>query len=233
MSEYGKLVLENDLEESDVENGLRDNYNVQSPRVIVPEKGRYNYCFGFSLFVAIIGVCTLISTAVYKEYQMITNTTLPDPERVSASGGAWPHHGLSHQPHHYHCSDGGFDCCYIYSTRTYKISPQNVVGRDVSGSNCPSLVTLINKYNDYIDEYFTPKNCSEVECCKIDASRDLSIRYNKTVTGNLYEIKEKICPTISQLIHKYELGYPDPKENYIVLGSILAAVLCLIKNCPD
>jgi hypothetical protein len=231
MSEYEGLNTTIESDDHDVENGIRDK--VQSPRVIVRGKNHCNYCIGFSLFTAILGVCALISVPIYKETQTITNETLPSSSRLTArAGGAWPR-GFHSTYHKFHCYDGGYDCCYIYAKHTHKMSPEVVVGRDPSGSNCPSLVTLINNYNKYIDHYFTPKNCSEVECCTIDASRDLSVRYNETFTDSLYEIKEEICPTISQLIYKYELGYPNPNSDFIVIGVIFSAFMCAIACCPN
>jgi len=233
MSEYQELNAATEPEESDVENELGDKYDVPSPLVISHEKNRYNYCIGFSLFISILGLCTLIAVPIYKDSQTISNTTLPNPSIVSArAGGAWPR-GFHSTYHKFHCDDRGYDCCYIYAKHTHKISPEVAVGIDESGSNCPTLVTLINNYNKYIDQYFTPKNCSEVECCTIDASRDLSVRYNETFKDSLYEIKEEVCPTIAAIIYKYELGYPDPKSDYIVLGVILSAFLFAIMCCTE
>ena len=84
---------------------------------------------------------------------------------------------INHHHHQLKCSDYKFGCCEIYydcnkdNHKTLTISPYMIVKHDEDGSNCPSLNTLVNQYN----EAYLIDN-SELGKCSINTVCDSSVR---------------------------------------------------------
>jgi len=199
--------------EEDIEEGLRDGEGVQSPRVVLPRNKQKNTCVCLVIFVLIIAT-------IFAWYLLYNNWDGEDTGQHShleaRVGGSWPHTYNSRRSHTYpHCGEDGIECCYIYGQyHDYNIDPKRVIKRDESGSNCPSLSTIVHEYNEYYRKNTGDVNCSTTECCSVDISRDELIRHNVTVevgTILLPVSKEThdVCPRITTMIVAYEDYYHE------------------------
>jgi len=219
-SEQSDGLEDNDY---DIEQTLRSSHNVQSPRIVLPRRKSCGTCIGclvsIILVSAIIGFCL-----TWEEDSIPTQTHLE--ARV---GGAWPR--TYHYFHKPSCNQDGIDCCHIHDkNQDYIISPIRIVKRDKSGSNCPSLSTLVSQYNDNHIRYFGMLNCSAINCCSIDIYWDELVRNNRTVKEYLMPIevsKEAVdtCPTIKTLISKYENYYQETDSTLVIIA------LCILVVC--
>tara|TARA_B110000285_G_C15007417_1_gene554587 strand:- start:105 stop:824 length:720 start_codon:yes stop_codon:yes gene_type:complete len=226
--EFQPLTVEIDSSntiEEDIEEGLRDGKGVQSPRVILPRNKKKNIRVCLVIFVLLIAT-------TYAWYILSNNgdgAEMGQHSHLEASaGGAWPHRHLSiYVRRHPHCGEDGVECCYIYGQyHDYPLDPKRIVKRDESGSNCPSLLTLVNNYNEYNKKSSGNVNCSKTECCSVDISRDELIRHNVTVEGSTVFLpvsKEThdVCPSVKTIIMAYEDYYNGDADGIAIILLIL------------
>ena len=228
--EFQPLTLEketsNTLEE-DIEDGLRGERGVQSPRVILP-RNKKNTIVCLVIFVILIFV-TLT-------WYILSNNddgeeTGQHSHLEASAGGAWPHRHLSRRArHHPYCGEDGIECCHIYGQyHDYKIDPKRIIKRDESGSNCPSLLTLVQNYNEYHKKSSGDVNCSMTECCSVDISRDELIRHNVTWLGGpiLVPVSKEthdVCPRITTMIVAYEDYYNGDPDGIAIILLIMIVV---------
>jgi len=218
--------LEGDIVKDDLKKSISVIHDVQSPRAVTNVKINHRQRFVGILLVGILLVgIILIFTEQGEEGIGPTHVNLE-----ASVGGAWPH-----RTYHYGGSDAEsddeVDCCHIYSrvAKDYTISARRIVQRDISGSNCPSLSTLVSNYNDYHIRYYGRLNCSATNCCSIDIFRDELIRFNRTVEDHLIPIeisKDDTCPTIKTLITKYENYYAQDDTTIIII--FICILLCWV-----
>ena len=139
-----------------------------------------------------------------------------------------------HHHHHIKCSDYKFGCCEIYydcdkdNHKSLTISPYRIVKHDEEGSNCPSLNTLVNQYN----EAYVADN-SELGKCSINTVCDSSVRGIQGSVMRLVslDIDEYHCNSIPMLINLYESMWPTqytPTEEFmIMMGIMFLFIACL------
>lgn len=141
-----------------------------------------------------------------------------------------------HHHHHIKCSDYKFGCCEIYygcgkgSHKTLSISPYRIVKHDEEGSNCPSLNTLVNQYNE---AYKTDD--SELGKCSINTMCDSSVRGIQGSAMHLVslDIDEYHCNSVPMIINLYEsrwsTQYTDTEEFLIMIGLMCLFMACLVR----
>lgn len=134
---------------------------------------------------------------------------------------------MHHHHHHLKCSDYKFGCCEIYydcdkdNHKTLSISPYKIVKHDEKGSNCPSLNTLVNQYNE---AYKTDD--SELGKCSINTVCDSSVRGIQGSVMHLVslDIDEYHCNSVPMLINLYESRWPTqytPGEELLMMMCIM------------
>ena len=142
---------------------------------------------------------------------------------------------INHHHHQLKCSDYKFGCCEIYydcNKDNYKIltiSPYIIVKHDEDGSNCPSLNTLVNQYN----EAYLIDN-SELGKCSINTVCDSSVRGIQGSEMRLVrlDIDDYHCNSVPILINLYESRWPTqytPTEEFIIMmGIMFLFIVCLL-----
>lgn len=143
---------------------------------------------------------------------------------------------MHHRHHHVKCSDYKYGCCEIYydcdkdNHKTLSISPYRVVKHDEDGSNCPSLNTLVNQYN----QAYVADN-SELGKCSINTVCDSSVRGIQGSVMRLVslDIDEYHCNSVPMLINLYESRWPTqytPTEEFLImLGIMFTFMACLAR----
>ena len=155
------------------------------------------------------------------------------------------------------CASAKYGCCEIYTDCKLKpdhidyekrrILPYEIISLDNLGSNCPSLETLINKYNQHYGNMTT--DCGPYGCCSgLNIGCDKTIRQSFRIGNNeqtkdlLYEnskliymkipkkdIRGSNCFTKSyltyELIHSYSRGYPVKGDD--TLGTIIVVIVVI------
>ena len=159
------------------------------------------------------------------------------------------------------CDSAKYGCCEIYSECKLKpdhidyekrrIKPYVIKSSDNLYSNCPSLETLINRYNQHYGNMTT--DCGPYGCCPgLDIGCDKTVRKsfrigNNEETKDLLHENSKIVNMkipkgdqrgsncfnrprlIYELIDSYSRGYPDKDDFADRLGLIiLFSMLCII-----
>ena len=182
------------------------------------------YLFIFYIFMDL--VYTEDNNSEYKKDEIIQYET-----DISAR---FPMH--HHHHHQLKCSDYKFGCCEIYydcnkdNHKTLTISPYMMVKHDEDGSNCPSLNTLVNQYN----EAYLIDN-SELGKCSINTVCDSSVRGIQGSEMRLVrlDIDEYHCNSVPILINLYESRWPTqytPTEEFLMMmGIMLLFIVCLTR----
>jgi hypothetical protein len=141
---------------------------------------------------------------------------------------------MHHNHHQLKCSDYKFGCCEIYygcdkgKHKTLSISPYMIVKHDEEGTNCPSLNTLVNQYN----QAYVADN-SELGKCSINTVCDSSVRGIQGSVMRLVslDIDEYHCNSVPMLINLYESRWPTqytPAEEFLImLGIMFSIIACL------
>ena len=141
---------------------------------------------------------------------------------------------MHHHHHHLKCSDYKFGCCEIYydcdkgNHKKLTISPYKIVKHDEEGSNCPSLNTLVNQYN----EAYKSDN-SELGKCSINTMCDSSVRGIQGSVMHLVslDIDEYHCNSVPMIINLYESRWSTqytPSEEFIIMvGIMFLFMVCL------
>ena len=142
--------------------------------------------------------------------------------------------GFHHNHRIHRCDDKGFDCCYLYTEQQhYQFNPRYMVGKDEEGNNCPSLEGVVGRYNDYLEIYELNANCTEVQCCHVDNTKENKIR-NHRDEFEILEIKSEskvinhvtTCPSIPRLMFMETHHYPDPNRDLYIIGGLFAILFC-------
>jgi len=181
------------------------------------------YLFIFYIFMDL--VYTEDNNSEYKKDEIIQYET-----DISAR---FPMH--HHHHHQLKCSDYKFGCCEIYydcNKDNYKIltiSPYRIVKHDEEGSNCPSLNTLVNQYNEaYL------RDNSELGKCSINTVCDSSVRGIQGSEMRLVrlDIDEYHCNSVPILINLYESRWPTQytlaEEFLMMMGIMFLFIMCLL-----
>lgn len=203
MSEYDSIVTNENTNEntSDIENNIDKT-----------KKDKYNYND--------IKYCIIFILVIYGIYwiyfwDMITisiNTNFDNVDNNDLTAGL-PFH---RNHHHITCDDFEYGCCEVIDNKNKKhtLSLHRIVKNDVEGSNCPSFNTLINKYIEYIKEYYSDLivDCNLTECCK---KYDIIIQTKK-------------CPSSYEIVYEYNDDYSDPNIGLYILLILFIFVLCII-----
>ena len=139
-----------------------------------------------------------------------------------------------HHHHHLKCSDYKFGCCEIYydcdkdNHKKLTISPYRTVKHDEEGSNCPSLNTIVNQYN----EAYVADN-SEVGKCSINTVCDSSVRGIQGSVMHLvsFDIDDYHCNSVPMILNLYESRWPTQytltEEILMMMGFMLLFIACL------
>lgn len=170
-------------------------------------------------------------------------------------------HGRS--PHKLTCDDTEFGCCKLFtecsklsdgvSYEVIHISPYRISAHDNFMSNCPSLETLINKYNRHYGNITT--DCGEFGCCPgLNVGCDNTIRQtivngNDRETIDYYDSHQKTvqikinkvdkagsnCYDLNHLFfdikNSYEHHYPSKEDDtWIVILIILIVICCFLSS---
>ena len=161
------------------------------------------------------------------------------------------------------CDDADYGCCKIFtdckvvgdrvSYKELDISVYRIISHDNFMSNCPSLETLINKYNRHYGNMST--DCGEYGCCSgINIDCDNAIRKsltngNNQETINTYLNHKKYKPILINKIdpsgsncgynnwynpllnvkEAYEDHYPERDDDWV--GWIIGLLLCICFFC--
>ncbi len=196
--------------------------------------------------VATIGLIIIIYIAIFLIF-----FSLEDQQNNDSSITA----RLPHRRHHKRtCDDTEYGCCKIFTNckiqdthLNYKdldLSVYRINSHDNFMSNCPSLETLINKYNRHYGNLTT--DCGEFGCCpgvNLDcdnAIRKSLINGNNQNTINTFLNHKKYKPilinkidqrgsncirnNLYDIIHSYEYHYPQ-KNNGI---DLIIYIICII-----
>jgi len=200
--------------DEDEEQGLKIP---QSPKIIRTDDIR-NKRFICGLYVLLIVFVLYLLFLM----QLIFHGNDEGSESITASLNRFHH---NHRI--YRCNDRGFDCCYLYTEQhNYQFNPRYMVGKDEGGSNCPSLEDIVNRYNDYLEYYEMNANCTDVQCCHVDNTKENKVR-NHRDENEILEIRMELkvingistCPSILRLMYMETHGYPNPNRDlYILLG---------------
>jgi hypothetical protein len=142
---------------------------------------------------------------------------------------------------HYHktrkCSDYKYGCCEIYygcnndNYLTFTISPYRIVKHDESGSNCPSLNELVNRYNE-MNPRKTSCRDSDHGCCKLNTQCDTSVRgHNTTKTYTYLNIPKNDdigynCLSPHDLIVEYQNYWIDGTLDSVITFIVIVAIIC-------
>lgn len=137
-------------------------------------------------------------------------------EGLSARIMGHPHHWLK-------CSDFEYGCCkltYNYHgyNHTTTLSLYKIVKHDEKGSNCPTLDTIINKYNIHYPMEDVKCSDSKYGCCSVN-------NHTLNTLSDIYQIN---CPTIPELITMYENNYESHIGDYIFMFLILCFVIAIM-----
>lgn len=169
-------------------------------------------------------------------------------------------HGSSHK---LTCDDNEWGCCYIYhkcnivnnniNYKRIKISPYKISANDNLKSNCPSLKTLVNKYNNH----YGNDTCGEFGCCNsVNIACDEAIHnYKKKGVNEMIDyfknnhnqfIGLKVPKTdkhgtncwnynfgLYEFISKYQDDYPSLDDTYSTFINVIVVVVilvCIIKS---
>ena len=167
-------------------------------------------------------------------------------------------HGSAH--HKLTCDDTEFGCCKLFtdcsklsdgiSYEVIHISPYRISSHDNFMSNCPSLETLINKYNRHYGNMST--DCGEFGCCPgLNVGCDNTIRQtivngNDRETIDYYNSHQKTVPIKINKVDKegsncydlnhlyfdikysYEHHYPSKEDNTWKIIIIVFLILCFL-----
>ena len=143
---------------------------------------------------------------------------------------------MHHRHHQLKCPDYKFGCCEIYydcdkgNHKTLSISPYRIVKHDEEGTNCPSLNTLVNQYN----QAYVADN-SELGKCSINTVCDSSVRGIQGSVMRLVslDIDEYHCNSVPTIINLYESRWPiqyTPAEEFIIMMGIMFLLMaCLAR----
>ena len=124
---------------------------------------------------------------------------------------------IGHHRHHWlKCADFDYGCCEVnYDSAGYNItvtlSVYKIVKHDPVGSNCPTIQTMIDGYNNVYADY-----CSDTKegCCMIDDYR-INMKQNDD------------CPRERDIIHMYETNYEDYIADYITMLCLFGFIICI------
>ena len=168
-------------------------------------------------------VCFMIFINIEKEpenYQYLKQ----DPQYSSRSiDNGLSARVIGHGRHHWlKCSDFDYGCCEVnYDSNGYNVSitlsVYKIVKHDPVGSNCPTIQTMVDGYNNLYDDH-----CSDTDkgCCMID---DYQINIQK----------DDYCPRERDIIHMYETNYEDFVVDYLTLLCIfglIVSICCFTKK---
>lgn len=202
----------------------------QSPKVIRTGNEYRNkrfICSMLCLLILFIGYL-LIMQWVFHEND---GTYEPISDSIMASANRFHHNSRIHR-----CDDRGFDCCYIYTEQhNYQFNPRYILGKDEQGSNCPSLKDIVNRYNNYLELYEMNANCTEVQCCHVDNTKENKIRNHRDEVETLVIESElnvinhvTTCPSIHHLMYMESHNYPDPNRDLYIIGGIFVILICWV-----
>lgn len=203
MSEYDSIVT---TENSDIEN----NFDTEKSNIDKSKKDKCKY----KQYILYCIIFVFILYGIYWIYfwDIITiniNTNFDNVEKNELTA-----HLPLHHHHHKTCEDFKFGCCEVIDNKNKKhiLSLHKIVKNDVEGSNCPSFHTLINKYIEYIQEYYSDLivDCNTVECCK---------KYDII-------IPTKNCPNSYEIVYEYNTGYSDPYQGLYILTVMIILLFC-------
>lgn len=121
---------------------------------------------------------------------------------------------LGHHVHRLRCNDFEYGCCAVNFTmygRVHSriISPYRTVKYNPEGSNCPTIKSMIDKYNHiFKDECSQTKVGNESGCCLIE-------------DHPIHIVNDGYCPSSIDLIHMYERNYYDSTGDVLFILGLL------------
>jgi len=167
---------------------------------------------------------------------------------------------------YYTCDEGEFGCCEIYFKCTDKhtyldfkditLDSYRIIPRDRIHSNCPSLMYLIQEYNEHYG--VKDDDCGEYGCCEnnYDIGCDKTIRETFKMGNNvntisalrnnskIMEVKMKKenqegtnCMNhysrLYDMIHSYDYLYPDRSDEIDIFPIIFIIIIfwCIAMEC--
>jgi hypothetical protein len=180
------------------------------------QKKQTNFKFVITLIVSLFSIALMI-------YYSIANEPVNlDYLKHDSSYSNKIEYGMSarmigHHRHHWlKCSDFDYGCCEVnYDSAGYNItvtlSVYKIVKHDPVGSNCPTIQTMIDGYNNVYADY-----CSDTKegCCMIDDYR-INMKQNDD------------CPRERDIIHMYETNYEDYIADYITMLCLFGFIICI------
>lgn len=223
--------------------------------VVVFTESKSNICFK-KLFCKcfILGILvSLVSIILY-----LNKNEIFKDEYEDIAARAWPHScGVCHRKL-LKCSDLKYGCCNIStygniennktSFNELHLDFHRIDRGDEKGSNCPSYRRLINRYDEYYLKYRNYEygmnycNSTVEDCCKLDTIYDNLYRLQNNENSydkikNYYDsnkhqyielnIKGR-CPNGYNIVKRYNYGYDDPMEPFILFGFMLSFMLCCL-----
>lgn len=221
---WSEVTSSDEDEDEDEEQGLKIP---RSPKIIRTDDVRnkkYIYSM-LCLLLLFIGYLYLMLWVFHANDEGSEDKSISITARVGA---------FHHNHRIYRCDDRGFDCCYLYTEQhDYQFNPRYIVGKDEEGSNCPSLEDIVKRYNDYLEEYEINANCTEVQCCHVDNTKENKVRNHRDEVETLViesEVKMinqvSTCPSIPHLMFMETHGYPDPNQDLYIMASLVGILFC-------
>lgn len=202
MSEYDSIVT---TENSDMEN----NFDMENSDTDKKNKYKCKYKCKCNILYCILFVLVLYGIYCIFFWDIITININFNNIKNKDLTARLP---LHHHHHHKTCEDLKYGCCEVKdeNNKKYILSLYRIVKHDEDGTNCPTFHTLINKYIEYIREYYSDSivDCNIVQCCKI---YDIIIPTEK-------------CPNPYEIVYEYNTGYSDPYGGLYGLCIVLVLI---------
>jgi len=205
MSEYDSIVT---TENNDIEN----NFDTEKSNIDKTKKDKCKYNSNILYFIIYVCILYIIYWIFFWDIITINiNTNFDNIDNNDLTAGL-PFH------HHHHkktCDDFEFGCCEVIDNKNKKhtLSFNRITKNDKEGTNCPSFNTLINKYIEYIKEYYSDLivDCNTLECCK---KYDIIIQTKK-------------CPSSYEIVYSYNDNYSNPYIGFYIL-LVIIIIICII-----
>ena len=239
----------------DVETGKEEvTYDVQEKKSFRKRIGEHQSCFTFCC-----GILVVLLFIIVKYFLEKTHYETKHGISASLLAGHSSHNRKSCDYYDYGCCNIYYNCRVVNGKnfldfRKNPISVYKIVSEDNIDSNCPSLRTIINEYN----EHYGNATCGEHGCCPdFDVTCD-DVVHDNIHNGNNEKLVEKYrehigtkmkitvpkvdergsncwnndgwMNGINHFKEKYENGYPKDEEmtvlEYIFIILLVIAFIC-------
>ena len=229
LTEYGE-VKSSDNQKLSLDNSVEIDEEDPMVQVIqeIPKKKNYRMIFLVAFgFLVIVGVCISLGILIgmylsdnegEDVHYIGDNEDTPEMEdtNMEAHFTNWN----SHKKHKKKTCSDKFGCCEIQfgcenqTKSSLHLSPYLIMKHDEEGSNCPTIDSLVQTYNEKFQKH-----------CVIDGCH-----------------KSPNCPNAYELVNLYNTEWYDPGQDMMIISIIFMVILSMIgiycchiqcfENCP-